>query len=119
MNKAINVNDLPEFDIEQHLKTDADVAEYLHQVLEEGDSSELAAALGHIARARGTNRTPFVFDDQDDAPELTKSFFDQADLYVGKTLKARGLPKSAVTKELVKIRLDADVLDAGTQPDHS
>ena len=53
MNKVINVNELPEFDIAQHLKTDADVAEYLRQVLEEGDSSELAAALGHIARARG------------------------------------------------------------------
>jgi len=37
MNKAINVNDLPEFDIAQHLQTDADVAEYLRQVLEEGD----------------------------------------------------------------------------------
>ena len=119
MNKVINVNDLPEFDIAQHLKTDADVAEYHRQALEEGDSSELAAALGHIARARGTNRTPFVFEDQDDAPELTESFFDQADLYVGKTLKARGLPKSAVTKEPLKIRLDADVLDAGTQPEHS
>jgi len=53
MNKVIDVNDLPEFDIAQHLKTDAGVAEYLRQVLEEGDSSELAAALGHIARARG------------------------------------------------------------------
>ena len=53
MNKVINVNDLPEFDIAQHLRTDADVAEYLCQVLEEGDSSELAAALGHIAKARG------------------------------------------------------------------
>ena len=69
MNKAINVNELPEFDIEQHLKTDADVAEYLRQVLEEGDSSELAAALGHVARPRG-------------------------------------LPKSAVTTEPVKIRID-------------
>jgi probable addiction module antidote protein len=53
MNKVINVNDLPEFDIAQHLQTDADVAEYLSQVLEEGDSSELAAALGHIAKALG------------------------------------------------------------------
>ena len=53
MNKAINVNVRPEFDIAKYLKTDADVAEYLRQVLEEGDSSELAAALGHIARARG------------------------------------------------------------------
>ena len=53
MNKVTNVNDLPEFDIAQHLRTDVDVAEYLCQVLEEGDSSELAAALGHIAKARG------------------------------------------------------------------
>ena len=53
MNKVINVNDLPEFDIAQHLQTDADVAEYLCQVLEEGDSSELAAALGHIAKSLG------------------------------------------------------------------
>jgi len=53
MNKVINVNDLPEFDIAQHLQTDTDVAEYLCQVLEEGDSSEIAAALGHIAKALG------------------------------------------------------------------
>jgi len=82
MSKVINVNALPEFDIEQHLKTDADVAEYLRQVLEEGDSSEQAAAHGHIARARGMNRTPFVFENQDDAPELTESFFNKADLYL-------------------------------------
>lgn len=53
MRKNINVNDLSEFDITQHIKTDADVAKYLRQVLEEGDSSELAAALGYIAKARG------------------------------------------------------------------
>ena len=53
MSKVINVNTIPEFGIAQHLKTDADVAEYLRQVLGEGDSSELAAALGHVARARG------------------------------------------------------------------
>jgi probable addiction module antidote protein len=53
MSKIIHVNDLPVFDIAQYNKTDADVAEYLRQVLEEGDSGELAAALGHIAKARG------------------------------------------------------------------
>jgi probable addiction module antidote protein len=47
------INDLPEFDMAQHLESDADVAEYLRQVLEEGDPGELAAALGHIAKARG------------------------------------------------------------------
>lgn len=53
MSKPINVSDLPVFDMARYLKTDADVAEYLRQVLEEGDSGELAAALGHIAKARG------------------------------------------------------------------
>jgi len=37
----------------EQLKTEADIVEYLRQVLAEGDSGELAAALGHIAKARG------------------------------------------------------------------
>jgi probable addiction module antidote protein len=37
----------------QYLKSDADIVEYLRQVLDDGDSGELAAALGHIAKARG------------------------------------------------------------------
>jgi probable addiction module antidote protein len=53
MNKPVKAADLPEFDMAQHIKTDADVAEYLRQVLEDGDPGELAAALGHIAKARG------------------------------------------------------------------
>ena len=53
MSKITDLNGLAEFDIAQYIKTDADVAEYLCQVLEEGDSGELAAALGHIAKARG------------------------------------------------------------------
>ncbi len=51
MNKKIS--ELPEFDMAQYIKNDEDIAEYLRQVLEEGDASELAAALGHIAKARG------------------------------------------------------------------
>jgi len=43
---------------------------------------------------------------------LTEAFFKRADLYDGTKLKARGRPKSAVTKEPVKLRLDADVLAA-------
>lgn len=53
MNKNLKTSALPEFDIAQHVQTDADVAEYPRQVLEEGDPGELAAALGHIAKARG------------------------------------------------------------------
>jgi probable addiction module antidote protein len=47
------MRDLPEFDLARHLETEADFAEYLRQVLEDRDSYELAAALGHIAKARG------------------------------------------------------------------
>mgnify|MGYP000064125961 CR=1 FL=1 len=40
MSKKVNVADLPEFDMAEHLKTDEDVANYLTAVLEENDSSE-------------------------------------------------------------------------------
>ncbi len=41
------------FDMVNYLQDEADVAEYLRQVLEDGDPALLAAALGDIARARG------------------------------------------------------------------
>ncbi len=56
--------------------------------------------------------SPATWSDPDDAPELTEAFFRQADQYEGSKLKARGRPKAAMTKEPVKIRLDADVVAA-------
>jgi len=53
MSKKINVEDLPEFDLAEHLKTDEDIATYLSVVLEDDDPSELLHALGVVARARG------------------------------------------------------------------
>ena len=50
--------------------------------------------------------------DPDDAPELTDEFFERADEFEGTRLVRRGRPKAAVTKEAVKLRLDADVLAA-------
>ena len=47
------IADLPNFDMAEHLNTDEDVAAYLSLVLEEDDPSELAHALGVIARTRG------------------------------------------------------------------
>ena len=41
------------FDMVNYLMTDDDDVEYLRQVLEDGDTALLAAALGDIARARG------------------------------------------------------------------
>ena len=48
----------------------------------------------------------------DDAAELTAEFFESADLYKGNKIQTRGRPKAAITKEPVKLRLDADVLAA-------
>lgn len=56
--------------------------------------------------------TPAIWNDPDDAPELTAAFFKSADLYEGTRIKARGRPKAVTTKEPVKLRLDADVLAA-------
>ncbi len=53
MAKKIQVSELPDFDLAEHLKTDEDISVYLSQVLEDNDSSELTHALGVIARARG------------------------------------------------------------------
>jgi len=49
--------------------------------------------------------------DPDDAPHLTKEWFDRADLYHGDKLIRRGRPKAANPKEAVNIRLDAEVLE--------
>ena len=53
MSSRIRISQLPDFDPAEYLRSDADVAAYLTAVLEENDSSLLAAALGDIARARG------------------------------------------------------------------
>ena len=45
--------DIREFDIARLLKSKRAITEYLNQVINEGDDAELAAALGHIARAKG------------------------------------------------------------------
>lgn len=41
------------FDMANHLNREEEIAEYLRQVLEDNDPTELAGALGDIARARG------------------------------------------------------------------
>ena len=56
--------------------------------------------------------TQDIWNDPDDAPKLTAAFFKSADLYDGTKIKTRGRPKAVITKEPVKLRLDADVLAA-------
>ncbi len=53
MSKKIKVSDLPTFDMSEALRSSEDIATYLNLVLEENDPSELAHALGIIAKAKG------------------------------------------------------------------
>ena len=53
MTEKTKISSLKIFDMADHLRDEADINEYFSQVLEDGDSSEIMRALGHIARARG------------------------------------------------------------------
>ncbi len=44
---------LTDFDIADYLDSKEAIAEYLSQVLADGDTDELLSALGHISRAKG------------------------------------------------------------------
>ncbi len=44
------------FDIADYLDSNEMIAEYLNTVLEEGDNSDLIAAIGHIAKAIGMTK---------------------------------------------------------------
>jgi len=41
------------FDVSRYLGSEETIAEYLSQVLADGDTEELIVALGHVARAKG------------------------------------------------------------------
>ena len=51
-------------------------------------------------------------DKADDAPQLTREWFERADLYKGGKLVRRGRPLGSGTKELVSLRLDKQALAA-------
>jgi len=45
-----------------------------------------------------------------DAPDLTREYFEPADLHHGDKVVRRGRPPKASPKQAVKLRLDAEVL---------
>lgn len=49
-------NELTDFDISQYLDNKEIIAEYLTQVIEEGDMDELLSAIGHVAKAQGISK---------------------------------------------------------------
>ena len=53
-----------------------------------------------------------AWTDPDDAPPLTDAFFDRAEIRHGDKIIRRGRPPLESPKQAVKLRLDADVLEA-------
>lgn len=47
---------ITEFDLADYLDSEEMIAEYLSQVLAEGDTYELLQAIGHVAKARGMSQ---------------------------------------------------------------
>ncbi|MPZ32828.1 MAG: hypothetical protein GEV13_17845 [Rhodospirillales bacterium] len=48
--------------------------------------------------------------DPDDAPTLNRSWFEEADIMVGRKVVRRGRPAGTAKKQAISIRLDRDVL---------
>ena len=46
-------NELTEFDLAEYLDSDEAIAEYLSQVLDDGDNEEFLRAIGYVAKAKG------------------------------------------------------------------
>ena len=52
-----------------------------------------------------------VWNDPDDAPELSDEFFERADEFVGDKLVKRGRPMAEKTKLSLTIRYDSDIVE--------
>ncbi len=65
-----------------------------------------------MPRKKSSTATSWV--DPDDAPALTKEWFEGADVYDGGKLvrRGRGRPRLERPKEQITLRLDADVIEA-------
>jgi uncharacterized protein (DUF4415 family) len=60
-----------------------------------------------VEKKRSSKR---VWRDPDDAPALGKSWFEEADVMVGRKVARRGRPAGTAKKQAISIRLDKDVL---------
>jgi probable addiction module antidote protein len=50
------MNKLTKFDVSEYLDSKEMIAEYLSQVLEDGDTDEFLEAIGYIAKAKGMSQ---------------------------------------------------------------
>jgi uncharacterized protein (DUF4415 family) len=60
---------------------------------------------------RKKNASASTWIDPDDAPRLSREWFETADLYDGNKLIRRGRSKSDAPQRATSLRLDPDVLD--------
>jgi len=95
-----HINAMQEFDLSDYLTSEEDIAEYISQVLAEGDSDEFLRAIGHVAKARGM--TQLAKDSGLGRESLYKAFrpgskpqFDT----VLRVLRALGIHLSAITSK--------------------
>jgi uncharacterized protein (DUF4415 family) len=61
-----------------------------------------------MAPKKSSGATAWI--DPDDAPTLTREFFDSAEISEGGRIIRRGRPPSEAPKELISLRLDQDIL---------
>ncbi|MEL6303430.1 MAG: addiction module antidote protein [Bacteroidota bacterium] len=73
------------FDIADYLESNEMIAEYLNTVLEDGDSTDLIVAIGHVARAIGM--TKIAEETGMSRPSLYKALAKDAKPQFGTILK--------------------------------
>lgn len=61
---------------------------------------------------KNKNTTPKKWKDDDDAPALSREWFQKADVYKGKKLVRRGRPKKDDKKIAIHFRIAPDLLAA-------
>ena len=73
----------------------------------------LGSDLAKVDATSDEDITRQIAEDPDTAPELSKEWFDKADLYIGDRLirRGRGRPPVDSPKKLVSLRLDRDVIE--------
>ena len=73
------------FDIADYLDSNEMIAEYLNAVLEEGDNSDVVAAIGHVAKSIGM--TKIAAETGLSRPSLYKALSDGAKPQFGTIMK--------------------------------
>jgi probable addiction module antidote protein len=58
MTNKVKADELPTFNMADHLDSDEAISEYLSQVMSDGDDNELAHALGHVTAALTRKSNP-------------------------------------------------------------